>query len=149
MRAKTSIKPSSPAASRRMAANRGRDTTPERTLRSLLHRGGLRFRVNCPPVEGLRTRADIVFRTRRIAIYVDGCFWHGCPLHGTLPKANGILWRHKLRENVRRDERVTNALTSMNWTVVRIWEHESMKSAAQRIMRLVRSRNPFRSNAAR
>jgi DNA mismatch endonuclease (patch repair protein) len=116
-----------------MLANRRRDTGPERALRSELHRRGLRFRVDHPPVVGIRCRADLVFTRRRIAVFVDGCFWHACPTHGNLPKANREWWRTKLELNVVRDQRNNEALRNAGWQVIRIWEHELVESAADRV----------------
>src|SRR4051812_22101064 len=94
---------SSPAVSARMSRQRRRDTAPEIALRRLLHARGLRFRVDAKPLAGLRRRADIVFTRARVAVFVDGCFWHGCPVHGTLPVANRQWWAAKLDANAARD----------------------------------------------
>src|SRR5262245_53662406 len=107
-----------------MARQATRDTAPEVNLRRELHRRGLRFRVSSPPLEGLRSRADIVFIGPRIAIYVDGCFWHSCPEHGTVPSSNREWWSHKLERNRARDRACDQALSSAGWRVVRVWEHE-------------------------
>lgn len=131
--------PSSPAATATMKANRRVDTRPEALLRSALHQQGLRFRKDVYlRVGDVRTKADIVFRPRRIAVYLDGCFWHSCPEHGQLPRANRAYWKPKLERNVRRDEEVTRALEVDGWTVIRIWEHEPIDLAAQRIYEAVR-----------
>jgi DNA mismatch endonuclease, patch repair protein len=106
-------------------------------LRSELHRRGLRFRVDRPPVPGIRTRADLVFPREKVAIYVDGCFWHGCPDHGTMPKANVDFWGPKLARNQERDREINEALADENWTVVRIWEHEDHLDAADQVERVV------------
>src|SRR5689334_15276812 len=119
-------------------ANRGRDTAPERRLRSLLHRRGLRFRVNRRVAGDLRTTVDIAFGPARVAVFVDGCFWHQCPEHGTLPKANGAWWAEKLDGNVARDRRTDAALEDRGWTVIRVWEHEDPEKAADRIEAAVR-----------
>src|SRR5690242_18235278 len=97
--------PSSPAATAMGKANRGRDTAPERELRSALHRRGLRFRVHQRPEPSLRVTADVVFRRARVAVFVDGCFWHRCPVHATKPKSNSEWWEAKLQANVDRDRR--------------------------------------------
>src|ERR687889_633350 len=99
----TRAEPPTPAVSARMARTRARDTAPERALRSELHRRGLRFRVDFTPLPKNRRRADVVFPRSRIAIFVDGCFWHGCPLHGTWPQRNAEFWRSKIETNKRRD----------------------------------------------
>lgn len=104
-----------------MARVRRRDTLPERVLRSSLHVAGLRFRVD-RKVEGVH--ADIVFPSAMIALFVDGCFWHGCPKHASKPKSNTAYWLPKLDENKRRDRRQTALLRKQGWLVVRIWEHE-------------------------
>lgn len=126
---------SSPAASLRMVANRGKDTTPELRLRSLLYAAGLRFRVDCRPVAGLRTRADAVIRRLHLAIFVDGCFWHACPKHGSLPKLNRRFWMQKFLANRRRDAAANRRLRALGWRVIRVWEHESMERAVKRILK--------------
>lgn len=131
-------KPSSIEARNRMRANRSRDTTPETELRSLLHRRGLRFRVDISPIPGVRRRADLVFPGARVAVFVDGCFWHGCPLHATWPKANADFWREKIETNRRRDEDTNRKFTEAGWTVVRVWEHEDVEAASLRIVEMVR-----------
>lgn len=116
--------PSSPATTAVMRGNKGRDTRPEVALRSALHRRGLRFRCGRAVLAGdVRVRPDIVFVTERVAIFVDGCYWHGCPEHGTLPRANSDYWRQKFERNLARDRRVNEALRRAGWRVVRIWEH--------------------------
>jgi len=117
-----------------------RDTLPELALRSELHRRGLRFRVDRAPLPGLRSRADIVFGPARVAVYVDGCFWHSCPEHGTMPKANAEWWDQKLKRNQERDARTNRALRDAGWEVVRIWEHEDPATAADRVEATIRSR---------
>jgi DNA mismatch endonuclease, patch repair protein len=114
-----------------MAANRRRDTGPELRLRSELHRTGLRFRVDMPiEVPGRRPiRPDIVFSRLRIAVFVDGCFWHGCPEHGAPPKSNTSYWIPKIAATRDRDRRADRLLAEEGWRVVRIWEHESLDDA--------------------
>ncbi len=121
-----------------MQANRSVDTRPELALRSALHRRGLRFRKHVSPVPGLRCKADIVFPAARIAVFVDGCFWHGCELHGAIPRANAAYWRQKLGANVERDRRNDRALGEAGWNVIRVWEHEDVAEAAQRVEARVR-----------
>jgi DNA mismatch endonuclease (patch repair protein) len=99
-------------------------------LRSLLHRWGLRYYVDRAPLPGLRRRADLVFPTRKVAVYVDGCFWHGCPQHGTSPKANAAWWAEKIQANRRRDADTVKQLRAAGWIVLRFWEHEDPDSAA-------------------
>lgn len=117
-----------------------RDTKPERYLRSILHRRGLRFRVDYRPLADSRTRADIALVRHRIAIFVDGCFWHGCPLHGTMSKTNSAWWRDKLRRNRQRDRVATKKLKREGWTVVRFWEHHDAAMCADVISELVLTR---------
>ena len=136
------LPPGSKASSREvravMRANRGRDTKPELALRSLLHRAGLRYRVDTQPLEGVRRRADIVFPRERIAVFVDGCFWHGCPEHMRASKKNAESWRTKLEGNRARDAETNELLRTAGWTVIRVWEHENPAEAAGRITRAVR-----------
>ena len=117
-----------------------RDTLPELAIRSELHRRGLRFRVDRAPLPGLRSRADIVFGPARVAVYVDGCFWHSCPEHGTRPKANAEWWEQKLKRNQERDAETGRALREQGWEVVRVWEHENPVEAADRVEEEVRAR---------
>lgn len=112
-----------------MLANRRRDTAPELRLRRALHARGWRYRVDRPPLPGLRLRADLVFASRRVAVYVDGCFWHSCPDHGTTAKANADYWAAKLEGNVRRDRDTDSRLRTAGWTVARVWEHEPTADA--------------------
>lgn len=115
-----------------MTAQRQRDTASEVALRSLLHRRGLRFRVQYP-LPSLRRRADIAFPRRRVAVFVDGCFWHGCPDHGTWPKENADWWREKIETNQHRDADTDRRLVEQGWTPIRIWEHEDPSAAVDRI----------------
>lgn len=124
---------SSPEARRRMQANRRRDTKPELALRRLLHARGRRFRVDYPPLPGLRRRADLVFTRKMVAVYVDGCWWHSCPMHGTTAKANATFWARKLAANQQRDRDTDRRLSEAGWAVVRVWEHESAEEAADRV----------------
>lgn len=117
-----------------------RDTAPELALRSELHRRGLRFRVDRSPVLGVRSRADIVFGPARVAVYVDGCFWHSCPEHATKPKANAEFWERKLKRNRERDAETNELLREREWAVLRIWEHEHPVESADRVEKLVVSR---------
>lgn len=124
-----------------MRANRRRDTAPELALRQVLHGLGLRYRVDFPirPGEGRLIRPDIVFPARRIAVYVDGCFWHGCPLHGTRATTNRAYWDEKIATNKARDARITAALEADGWTVHRFWEHADPVHAARIIEASVRA----------
>lgn len=136
------LPPESTASSREvravMRANRGRDTQPELRLRSLLHRAGLRYRVDMPPLGGVRRRADIVFPKDHVAVFVDGCFWHGCPDHLRPSKKNAEEWSAKLQGNRARDEETNNLLRAAGWTVIRVWEHEDPADAAELVTRTVR-----------
>ena len=122
-----------------MQGNRGRDTTPELELRRQLHRRGLRYRVDARVDRGIRSRPDIVFPSARVAVFVDGCFWHRCPRHGTAPAVNSEYWRAKLARNVERDRETDQLLAAAGWRVIRIWEHERPDAAAVRIERVVRT----------
>lgn len=122
-----------------MVATPRRDTPCELALRSAVHRLGLRFRVDWP-LPGTRRRADLAFVTARVAVFVDGCFWHGCPEHATWPKANAAWWRAKLAGNVARDRDTDAHLRRAGWRVLRFWEHADMVRAARRVERAVRRR---------
>jgi len=122
-----------------MARVARRDTRPELELRRELHVRGLRYRVDVTPDSRLRGRADILFRSARVAVYVDGCFWHSCPEHGVLPKGNREWWRAKLEATVLRDRAAESTLRRLGWTVVRVWEHEDPVTAADRVEAAVRS----------
>jgi DNA mismatch endonuclease (patch repair protein) len=117
-----------------MRANKKRDTKPERAIRSLLHRAGLRYRthhlIRCGDVS---VRPDVVFSRARVAVFVDGCFWHQCPQHGNVPRANTFYWGPKLDRNARRDVVVNEALKAAGWQVVRVWEHEAPAEAAVKV----------------
>lgn len=125
-----------------MQGNRRTDTRPELALRSELHRRGLRFRKNIRPSPALRHEADVVFTRQRIAVFVDGCFWHSCPEHGTSPSTNSTYWSAKLARNRERDREQIKALEALGWLVVRVWEHESPKEAASMIADLVEGQKP-------
>lgn len=131
--------PAAPAASSAatravMQGNRSRDTGPEIALRRELHRRGLRFRVHHTPVPSLRCRPDIVFTRQRLAVFVDGCFWHRCPEHAASPSRNGAYWEAKFQHNADRDRRHDRALAAVGWAVVRIWEHEAIGDAVAQVM---------------
>ena len=118
-----------------MARMPRKDTGPEVALRSELHRRGLRFRTH---LKGLPGRPDIVFTRAGLAIFVDGCFWHRCPVHRTEPKNNSEWWAEKLEGNVQRDLRQTSKLTESGWEVLRIWEHVPVGEAADGVEQLYR-----------
>ncbi|RIQ19480.1 very short patch repair endonuclease [Jiangella rhizosphaerae] len=125
--------------SRNMQANRRRDTGPERALRSALHQAGYRYRcdllIDLPG--GVRVRPDIVFTKRLVAVFVDGCFWHSCPEHGRQPTTNAYYWSPKLQRNRDRDERNNTALSAAGWTVVRLWEHEPLEQALDKVKQVL------------
>ncbi|MGK2242490.1 MAG: DNA mismatch endonuclease (patch repair protein) [Rhodococcus sp. (in: high G+C Gram-positive bacteria)] len=118
-----------------MSAQRRRDTKPEIALRRELHRRGLRYFVDRAPIKGVRRRADLVFPRRKVAVFVDGCFWHSCPQHATFPKNNAQWWTDKLAANVVRDRDTDARLAEQGWTVIRIWEHEDPLVAAERVQK--------------
>lgn len=133
--------PSSSAATAVMQANRGSDTKPEVRLRSALHRMGLRFRKGLRiSTSSVSVRPDIVFTKCRVAVFVDGCFWHSCVIHGTSPRTNSNYWLPKLKRNVERDAVVNEALSDAGWRVIRVWEHEDLDMAAERVAAALRSR---------
>lgn len=134
-----SMPPTDPLTSARMRAQRRRDTAPEVALRRELHRRGARFFVDRAPLPGLRRRADLVFPRKRVAVYVDGCFWHSCPQHATSPKNNAQWWADKLAANVVRDRDTDTRLAAAGWSVVRIWEHEDPAEAADRVQAALRT----------
>ena len=118
---------------RSMQANKGRDTNPEMAVRRLLHARGLRYRVNFRPVPGLRRTADIVFTRAKVAVFIDGCFWHGCPEHYQRPLANRAYWDGKVLQNRARDAETTMTVAQAGWTVLRFWEHEPVEAVVERI----------------
>lgn len=122
-----------------MVANRSRDTGPELAVRRAVHRRGFRYRVNAEPWRGMGRRADLVFRPVRTAVFVDGCYWHGCPEHGTQPATNRQFWAGKVRRNQERDRETDARLAEAGWTVLRVWEHEDAEEAAERIAATVRA----------
>jgi len=132
------ICPSSHEASLRMARVRQKGTDAELSLRKELHARGLRYRLHVPLLTKPRRVADIVFSSARVAIFVDGCFWHGCPEHASWPKSNAQFWREKIETNRARDADTDRRLQASGWRVVRIWAHESAGEAARRIEDIVR-----------
>ncbi|MEK8069633.1 very short patch repair endonuclease [Rhodococcoides navarretei] len=120
--------------SARLSKQKRRDTKPEVALRRALHRRGLRYFVDRAPLKGMRRRADLVFPKRKVAVYVDGCFWHSCPVHATKPRNNAQWWADKLAANVARDRDTDRRLIDEGWRVVRIWEHEDPAEAADRVV---------------
>lgn len=128
----------------RMRANRRRDTRPELSVRSHMHRLGLRYRVDDPiPLPGRRpVRPDVVFRSAKVAFFLNGCFWHCCPEHGNAPAYNTAYWGPKLKRNVERDREVDTALRECGWLPIRRWEHESPAEVATEVAVIVRGRSP-------
>jgi DNA mismatch endonuclease (patch repair protein) len=120
-----------------MQRQRRRDTKPEVEIRRLLHASGVRFRIDAVLEADLRARGDIVWRGRKVVVFVDGCFWHGCPEHATQPKANADWWRDKLAGNVARDRRTDAELTARGWRVLRYWEHEEPSEIVQDLVRVL------------
>lgn len=137
MSAAKRVIPSSATVSRFMSRLPRQNTGPELALRRALHARGIRFRLH-PPLPG---RPDIVLMRSRVAIFVDGCFWHGCPTHAVTPKANRRFWIQKIATNKERDTRKDHALRSMGWTPVHVWEHEDMNLAARRLEQFWKNSN--------
>ncbi|MFI2366687.1 very short patch repair endonuclease [Promicromonospora sp. NPDC019610] len=124
-----------------MSGAKRRDTAPEVALRRELHARGFRYRV-AYPVPGQRRRTiDIAFTRTKVAVFVDGCFWHGCPEHGTKPRSNSVWWREKLAANAARDADTDRVLTEIGWQVVRVWEHDANRNAADLVEELVCKRS--------
>ncbi|WP_326551283.1 very short patch repair endonuclease [Micromonospora sp. NBC_01813] len=138
---------SSPAVQTIMRANKGRDTRPERKVRSLLHKAGLRYRVNFRPVPSVRRTADIAFPRLRIAVFIDGCFWHSCPDHHRPSQRNAQFWREKFEGNRVRDRETDRILAEAGWTVIRFWEHEDPAEAAERVAEAIRQLATTRQSA--
>jgi DNA mismatch endonuclease (patch repair protein) len=129
---------SSEGSRRSMLGNQRRDTEPELAVRRLLHRAGLRYRVDFRPTDLVRSRADVVITKHKVAVFIDGCFWHSCPIHATRPGANADYWLPKLARNVDRDAKATRALQSLGWTVLRFWEHQAAEATAAAIIAEIR-----------
>lgn len=139
---------SSEHARRTMVANRSIDTKPELIVRSLLHARGLRYRIHFRPEPSLRRTADIVFTRRRVAVFIDGCFWHGCTEHRAAPRTNTEFWVEKFRRNTARDRDTDRSLEAAGWTVLRFWEHEDPVVVTDNIEASVRS-SPIDSSSER
>lgn len=116
-----------------MSRQRRTDTAAELALRRALHALGYRYRVNLPLPGMPRRRADVTFTKQKVVVFVDGCFWHGCPEHRTYPKRNGDWWAAKLRRNIERDVETESHLSDAGWTVVRVWEHASVEAAVAQV----------------
>jgi DNA mismatch endonuclease (patch repair protein) len=128
---------SSAARRRNMQAIRSRDTRPEQLIRRLVHARGLRYRVAAKPLPGLRRTADIVFRPTKVAVFIDGCYWHGCPQHYVSPKTNPGYWSGKVAGNIARDRDTDQRLAEAGWTVLRFWEHEPADECVEKIVATV------------
>jgi DNA mismatch endonuclease (patch repair protein) len=129
-----------------MACVRQKGTRAEIDLRSALHARGLRYRLHVPLLKKPRRIADIVFSRAKVAVFVDGCFWHGCPEHASWPKSNADFWREKIETNRSRDADTDQRLHALGWETVRIWEHEDASQAASRIAELVDARRVNRTH---
>lgn len=128
-----------------MRANHRTDTKPEIAVRSAVHALGLRFRKDHPiRLAGRVVRPDIVFTRHKLAVFIDGCFWHCCPEHGNVPAANGDYWRPKLERNVARDRAIDETLATSGWTVLRAWEHEEAGDVAAKIAAAIDRRRQTR-----
>lgn len=121
-----------------MQGNQSSGTKPEAAVASAIHRRGLRYRKHVEPDPSLRCKADFVFRKAQVAVFVDGCFWHGCPEHGRVPKDPTGYWAAKLKRNFERDRANDRALSALGWTVLRFWEHEDPDAVATAIEAQVR-----------
>lgn len=124
-----------------MRSNKGRDTRPEKALRSAAHALGLRYRVSVRPLKDVRRTADLVFTRAKVAVFLDGCFWHGCPDHHTVAVTNAGFWADKVTTNRARDRDTDRRLIDAGWTVVRVWEHEDAGVAAERVRDVVLARS--------
>jgi DNA mismatch endonuclease (patch repair protein) len=124
-----------------MQANKGRDTRPELALRRAVHALGMRYFVNRRPLKSVRRTADLLFPRLRIAVFLDGCFWHGCPDHHVPPRSNAGYWAEKTSTNRRRDADTDELLRDNGWLALRVWEHEDPESAALRILERVSQRS--------
>jgi len=136
---KRPLKAANPGVRKSMQGNKSRDTKPELALRRAVHALGLRYRVATRPLPGVRRTADLVFTRAKVAVFLDGCFWHGCPTHHTKAATNAAFWAEKVEKNRARDLETNRLLSEAGWTVIRIWEHEDPREAAQNIARVVRS----------
>lgn len=123
-----------------MSKQRTADTQIELRLRRLLHRAGLRYRVHRRPIPGLRRTADIVLGPAKVAVFVDGCFWHGCPSHGSFPKSNAEFWKAKIQGNRERDQDTHHRLADAGWVAIQVWEHDVVEEAASTIAVVVTAR---------
>ncbi len=135
---------SSEAARQRMKGQRRRNTGPERALRQELHRLGLRYFIHRRPLPEVRREADILFPKAKVAVFVDGCFWHGCPEHGRrVHTTNSWYWPDKIERNMQRDLDTDERLRAAGWCALRVWEHEDPVSTSRRIRTIVESCPPY------
>jgi DNA mismatch endonuclease (patch repair protein) len=132
-----------PEVAYRMQQQQRKHTKCEVEFRKALHGLGLRYRVDAKPIPCFRRKADVVFRQPRIAVFVDGCFWHGCPTHFEVPHANDSWWALKIERNRARDRDTTAVLEQSGWTVLRFWEHEDLKQAARLVAELIYGRKRY------
>nr|WP_157383097.1 very short patch repair endonuclease [Nonomuraea coxensis] len=122
-----------------MQSNRGKGTRPELALRRAVHALGLRYRVSIRPLPSVRRTADLVFTKAKVAVFMDGCFWHGCPDHHTKSATNAEYWAEKVRRNRERDAETDRLLQEAGWTVIRVWEHEEATLSAEMVAEAVRA----------
>ena len=127
-----------------MKANRGVDTKPELRLRSQIHKSGLRYAIDVRPESDINRRADLVFRSAKVAVFVHGCFWHGCPKHHKLPKSNKKYWAQKVRRNRERDQETQRLLRKRGWKVLAFWEHQNSEACFQVVVDSVLLRRKIR-----
>ena len=138
---------SSPASRATMQGNRRRDTRPEMAVRRAVHALGLRYRVDARPLDGLNRRADLVFTRAKVAVFIDGCYWHGCPQHGTTARTNSDYWGPKIERNRERDVDTDARLLQAGWEVLRFWEHEAPLDVARQISTVVKGQGSRRQNS--
>ena len=122
-----------------MVANKARDTKPELAVRRLLHARGLRYRVNAKPEPDLQRTADVLFSRWKVAVFVDGCYWHGCPQHYRAPRTNAGFWEAKVTRNRERDAETTRLLEERGWSVLRFWAHLDPEHVAEVVEEAVRA----------
>jgi DNA mismatch endonuclease (patch repair protein) len=146
-RSGSSLKDVDPRVSRRMSATKGQSNQWELSIRSALHRQGFRFRVYYRGILGSRRSIDIAFPARRVAVFLDGCFWHGCPKHATVPKTRTEFWKHKIATNRTRDRDTNRKLRKLGWKVIRVWSHES--NPTDRIIKQLMASPPLRPESGR
>ncbi|MBW9213227.1 very short patch repair endonuclease [Mumia sp. zg.B53] len=139
----------SEATRRSMKGNRGRDTGPELAVRRIIHARGLRYQVDARPLPELNRRADLVFSRVKVAVFIDGCFWHGCPAHHTVAKANASYWAEKIANNRRRDLDTAEQLREQGWLVLRFWEHQPASEVADVIVGAVKERGTSGGHCAK